>query len=80
MGEAIRSARETKDRAGRFLEIGKSPDVDPVLVEVLYSIKLPLYSDLEISIHSQPSSDLAHGLMSADQLHRDWPIRRVFKV
>jgi len=63
---AIRSARETKDRAGHFLEIGKSPDVDPVLVEVLYSIRLPLYSDLEISIHSEPSSDLAHGLMSAD--------------
>ena len=63
---AIRSAREAKDRAGHFLEIGKSPDVDPVLVEVLYSIRLPLYSDLEISIHSEPSSDLAHGLMSAD--------------
>jgi DNA-binding transcriptional LysR family regulator len=63
---AIRSARETKDGAGHFLEIGKSPDVDPVLVEVLYSIRLPLYSDLEISIHSESSSDLARGLMSAD--------------
>ena len=63
---AIRSARETKDRAGHFLEIGKSPDVDPVLVEVLYSIRLPLYADLEISIHSEPSSDLAHRPMSAD--------------
>ena len=63
---AIRSARETEDRAGYLLEIGKSPDVDPVLVEVLYSIRLPLYFDLEISIHSEPSSDLAHRLMSAD--------------
>lgn len=63
---AIRSARETTDGAGHFLEIGKSPDVDPVLVEVLYSIRLPLYADLEISIHSEPSSDLAHRLMSAD--------------
>ena len=40
--------------------------MDPVLVEVLYSIRLPLYFDLEISIHSEPSSDLAHRLMSAD--------------
>lgn len=37
---AIRSAREMKDGAGHFLEIGKSPDVDPVLIEVLYSIRL----------------------------------------
>jgi DNA-binding transcriptional LysR family regulator len=63
---AIRSAKETKDRAGHFLEIGKSPDVDPVLVEVLYSIRLPLYAGLEISVHSEPSSNLAHRLMSAD--------------
>lgn len=63
---AMRSAKETRDAAGTVLEIGKSPDVDPVLVEILYSIRLPLYPTLEISLHSEPSSDLAHRLMSAD--------------
>ncbi len=63
---AIRSAKDTKDRAGHFLEIGKSPDVDPVLVEILYSINLSLYPGLEISVHSEPSSDLAHRLISGE--------------
>ena len=63
---AIRAAKETRDGAGHVLEIGKLPDVDPVLVDVLYSIRLPLYAGLEISIHSEASSELAHRLMSAD--------------
>jgi DNA-binding transcriptional LysR family regulator len=63
---AMRSAKETKDSAGHLLEVGKSPDVDPVLVDILYSIRLNLYPGLEISVHSEPSSDLAHRLMSAD--------------
>ena len=63
---AMRSAKEVKEGADASLRIGKSPDVDPVLVDILYSIRLPLFPTLEISVHSEPSSDLAHGLMSAE--------------
>ena len=35
---AMRSAKETKDAAYHVLDIGKSPDVDPLLVNILYSI------------------------------------------
>jgi DNA-binding transcriptional LysR family regulator len=63
---AVRSAKETKEGIDTLLHIGKSPDVDPVLIEILYAIRLPLYPQLEIAIHSESSSDLAHGLLSAD--------------
>jgi DNA-binding transcriptional LysR family regulator len=63
---AVRSAKEMRDGAETVLRIGKSPDVDPVLVSILYSIRLPLFPSLEISIHSETASDLAHDLMSAE--------------
>lgn len=63
---AIRSAKESRDGADVVLQIGKAPDVDPILVEILYSIRLPLYPHLEISVHSEASSDLAHDLLTAD--------------
>ena len=63
---AVRSAKETRDGADTVLQIGKSPDVDPVLVDILYSIRLPLFPTLEISVHSESSSELAHDLMSAE--------------
>jgi len=63
---AIRSAKETRAGADAVLEIGKSPDVDPVLIEILYSIRLPLFPTLEISVQSESSSDLAHRLMSGE--------------
>jgi DNA-binding transcriptional LysR family regulator len=63
---AIRSAKEMRDGTDTVLQIGKSPDVDPVLVNILYSIRLPLFPTLEINVHSETSSDLAHDLMSAE--------------
>jgi DNA-binding transcriptional LysR family regulator len=63
---AMRSAKETREGADTVLQIGKSPDLDPVLVEVLYSIRLPLFPTLDIGVHSESSSDLAHDLMSAN--------------
>jgi DNA-binding transcriptional LysR family regulator len=63
---AIRSAKEMRDGTDTVLQIGKSPDVDPVLVNILYSIRLPLFPTLEINAHSETSSDLAHDLMSAE--------------
>ena len=63
---AMRSAKETREGAGTVLQIGKAPDVDPLLVEILYSIRLPLFPTLEITVHSESSSDLAHGLLTAN--------------
>jgi DNA-binding transcriptional LysR family regulator len=62
---AMHSAKAFREGASTILEIGKSPDIDPILVEVMYSIRLPLFPNLEINVHSESSSDLAHGLMSA---------------
>ena len=63
---AMRSAKATLDGTDIVLQIGKSPDVDPMLVEILFSIRLPLYPNLEINVHSEPSSDLAHNLLTSD--------------
>lgn len=63
---AMRSARETRDGVDIALRVGKSPDVDPILVEILYSIRLPLYPHLEINVQSESSSELAHDLLTAD--------------
>jgi DNA-binding transcriptional LysR family regulator len=63
---AMRSAKETRERAETVLQIGKSPDVDPVLVDILYSVRLPLYPALEVTVHSESSSNLVHDLLSAN--------------
>lgn len=60
---AMKSAKASRDGADSVLQVGKAPDVDPLLIEVLYSIRLPLYPTLEISVHSESSSDLAHDLL-----------------
>ena len=59
-------AKASRYGADTVLQVGKAPDADPILVEILYSIRLPLYPHLEISVHSEPSSDLAHDLLIAD--------------
>jgi len=46
---AMRSAKATRDGADIVLQLGKAPDVDPILVEILYSIRLPLYLCLQFS-------------------------------
>jgi DNA-binding transcriptional LysR family regulator len=62
---AMKSAKASRDGADTILQVGKAPDVDPILIEILYSIRLPLYPLLEISVHSESSSDLAHDLLSS---------------
>ena len=62
----MRSAKESQQRDEAALQIGKSPDVDPVLVDILYSVRLSLFPALEITVHSGSSSDLVHDLLSAD--------------
>jgi DNA-binding transcriptional LysR family regulator len=63
---AVRSAVEAREGAETLLRIGKSPDVDPVLIEILYAIRLPLFPGLRITLHSESSNDLAHSLLTAD--------------
>jgi len=63
---AMRSAIETRGGADSVLQIGKAPDVDPALVDILYSIRLPLFPTLDITVQSESSSDLAHDLLSTD--------------
>ena len=63
---AMRSAIERREGADTVLQIGKAPDVDPALVDILYSIRLPLFPTLDITVQSESSSDLAHDLLSTD--------------
>jgi DNA-binding transcriptional LysR family regulator len=63
---AMRSAIERREGADTVLQIGKAPDVDPALVDILYSIRLPFFPTLDITVQSESSSDLAHDLLSTD--------------
>jgi DNA-binding transcriptional LysR family regulator len=63
---AVRSAVEAREGAETLLRIGKSPDVDPILIKILYAILLPLFPTLRITLHSESSHDLAHSLLVAD--------------
>jgi DNA-binding transcriptional LysR family regulator len=62
---AVQCARAVNEGAESILEIGRSPDIDPALVEMLFSLHLPLYPNLKIHLHSEFSSDLTHGLLNA---------------
>jgi DNA-binding transcriptional LysR family regulator len=62
---AIQFARSVNGGAENVLEIGRSPDIDPALVEMLFSLHLPLYPNLKIHLHSEFSADLTHGLLNA---------------
>jgi len=63
---AMRSANEARGGADTVLQVGKAPDVDPALVDILYSIRLPLFPTLDITVQSESSVNLAHDLLSAD--------------
>ncbi len=62
---AFHSAKAAMAGAGATLTIGKSPDLNPVLVDILYSIKLPLFPTLEINVHSLSSPELSSALLSS---------------
>jgi DNA-binding transcriptional LysR family regulator len=62
---ALQSARAAMAGASATLTVGKSPDVDPTLVEILFSIRLPLFPKLEINVQSLPSPELATRLLSS---------------
>ena len=62
---AFHSAKAAMAGASATLTIGKSPDLNPVLVDILYSIRLPLFPALEINVHSLPSPELSSALLSS---------------
>ena len=62
---AIQFAKAVNEGAESILEIGRSPDIDPALVEMLFSLHLPLYPNLKIHLHSEFSADLTHRLLNA---------------
>lgn len=47
---AMKSAKTSRDGTDTVLQVGKVPDADPILVEILYSIRLLLYPHLEIRV------------------------------
>jgi DNA-binding transcriptional LysR family regulator len=62
---AVRFAKAVNEGAESILEIGSSPDIDPALVEMLFSLHLPLYPNLKIHTHSEFSADLTHNLLNS---------------
>jgi DNA-binding transcriptional LysR family regulator len=62
---AVQFAKAANAGVESVLLIGNSPDVDPRLVEILFSIRLPLYPTLKINVHSEFSSELAHSLLTS---------------
>jgi DNA-binding transcriptional LysR family regulator len=62
---AAQFAKAAHIGADTLLMIGNSPDVNPALVELLFSIRLPLYPMLKINVHSEFSSELAHSLLTS---------------
>ena len=46
---ALQVVRTIAVATSSVLRVGKSPDIDPVLIEILYAIRLPLYPALRIT-------------------------------
>ncbi len=62
---ALQVLHEVSAAATSVLRVGASPDIDPVLLDILYAVHLPLYPSLRIKLDSGSSAELAHDLMSA---------------
>ena len=62
---ALHLAREQTVATQSVLRVGKSPDIDPILIELLYAVRLPLYPALQITLDSGSSAQLAHDLVSS---------------
>lgn len=57
---AVHFAKAANAGADAVLMIGSSPDIDPILVDLLFSIRLPLYPTLKINLQSEFSPELVH--------------------
>jgi DNA-binding transcriptional LysR family regulator len=60
---AIEAARGAFEGTESILIVGKSPFADPVLTSLLLSIRLPLYPDLVLKVHSDFAPELVHDLI-----------------
>ncbi len=62
---ALQVLKDVATAASSVLRVGASPDIDPVLIDILYAVHLPLYPSLRIKLDSGSSAELAHDLLSA---------------
>lgn len=61
---AIQAARAALRKAEVILRVGKSPYIDPYLVSMLLSVRLPLFPNLKVELSSGFSCDLAHEVLA----------------
>jgi len=59
----VQSARAATEGQESVLTIGRSPYADPFLTSALLAIRLPLYPNLKINLHSDFAPELVHALM-----------------
>lgn len=64
-GRALQVLNRVSAAASSVLRVGVLPDIDPLLLDILYAVHLPLYPSLRTKLDSGSSTELAHDLMSA---------------
>src|ERR1022692_1590063 len=62
---AIESGKAANEGVESHLTIGRSPYLDPMIVPTLFSIRLPLYTNLVLHMQSDFAPDLVHGLLTS---------------
>ena len=60
---ALQVARTVAEGVEHSLKIGRSPYADPFLTSALLSIRLPLYPNLRLHLHSDFAPELVHNLI-----------------
>jgi DNA-binding transcriptional LysR family regulator len=60
---ALQAARTTAEGVEHVLKIGRSPYADPFLTSALLSIRLPLYPNFRVNLHSDFAPELVHDLI-----------------
>ena len=60
---ALQAARTVAEGVEHVLKIGRSPYADPFLTSTLLSIRLPLYPNLHVNLHSDFAPELVHDLI-----------------
>jgi DNA-binding transcriptional LysR family regulator len=62
---AIESGKAANEGVESHLTIGRSPYLDPMIVPTLFSIRLPLYTNLVLHMQSDFAPELVHGLLAS---------------
>jgi DNA-binding transcriptional LysR family regulator len=62
---AIESGKAANAGIQSHLTIGHSPYLDPMIISTLFSIQLPLYTNLVLHMQSDFAPELVHGLLTA---------------